>query len=312
MHTAPSALQGRGCPGGSRKTGLDPTCPGAMFLESPAISPAKTEASRPHPSRPYRRGHTPSYPTEAREAKMRGATPVLRTPVGKGPERRRNLPEGAQPAEHSTGGEARSASRGSGRGPGRPHCSEDGSPEPDGGRRKQRLRREQAHGQGARPGWGRHGQWPQPPPVYSAGKREAPHPKAVVKAGAQNEALGWDRPTAGAGRKTSPEALPLASPPRPPGRGEYPTPAGRGGSAQTAVVSAPQAGRGWASTCPHPRPCRNEPGLSGLSLQGGHSAARPALPGPQTLHLSCELVPRRAPGPQRASPKGPRASQPDL
>ena len=48
-------------------------------------------------------------------------------------------------------------------------------------------------GQGAGPGWGRHGQQPQPPPVHSAGRNEAPHPKVVVKAGSQNEALGWDR-----------------------------------------------------------------------------------------------------------------------
>ena len=47
-------------------------------------------------------------------------------------------------------------------------------------------------GQGAGPGWGRHGQQPQPPPVHSAGRNEAPHPKVVVKAGSQNEALGWE------------------------------------------------------------------------------------------------------------------------
>ena len=48
----PAALPGGGCPGGSRKMGLDPSRPRGMFLESPAISPAKTEALHSHPNRP--------------------------------------------------------------------------------------------------------------------------------------------------------------------------------------------------------------------------------------------------------------------
>ena len=87
LRTARAALRGRGCPGGSGKTGLDPTCPRGMFLESPAISPAKTEALHSHPNRPNGWGYTLSYPIEAKEAKMQRPTPVLRTPVGKGPER---------------------------------------------------------------------------------------------------------------------------------------------------------------------------------------------------------------------------------
>ena len=168
-------------------------------------------------------------------------------------------------------------------------------------------------GQGAGPGWGRHGQQPQPPPVHSAGRNEAPHPKVVVKAGSQNEALGWEAEAHGGCWKEN-EPRGSAGWPVPLvllGEGSTP-PTGRGGSAQTAVVSAHQAGRGWASTCPHPRPCRNEPGPSGPSLQGGCSAPQPALPGPQTLHLYRELAPRRYPVPHKTSPKGPQASQPDL
>ena len=166
-------------------------------------------------------------------------------------------------------------------------------------------------GQGAGPGWGRHGQQPQPPPVHSAGRNEAPHPKVVVKAGSQNEALGWEAEAHGGCWKEN-EPRGSAGWPVPLvllGEGSTP-PTGRGGSAQTAVVSAHQAGRGWASTCPHPRPCRNEPGPSGPSLQGGCSAPQPALPGPQTLHLYRELAPRRYPVPHKTSPKGPQASLP--
>lgn len=232
---------------------------------------SKNRGFTPPSQQALKAGHTPSYPTEAKEAKKRGAAPVLRTPAGKGPERRRSLPEGTQPAEHGgearplpgalavvlggrsvqkmdlpslTGEEGNSASAGSrhtGRGPGR--AGEDTAS----------------------------GHSPLPSTRWARGRPLSPGrwSRLVHRTKPWNGRL---RPKAGAGRKTSPEALPLASPPRPPGRGEYPTPAGRGGSTQTAVVSAPQAGRGWASTCPHPRPCRNEPGLSGLSLQGGHSA----------------------------------------
>lgn len=160
-----------------------------MFLASPAVSPAKTEASRPHPNRPYRRVTPPLTPQKLRKQR-REVQHQFSGPL----QGRAQRGGGVCPRAHSPPSTARrgsaAAPRGSGRRPGRPQCSEDGSPKPDRGRRKQRLRREQAHGQGAGPGWGRHGQWPQPSPVYSVGKREAPLPKAVVKAGAQNEALG--------------------------------------------------------------------------------------------------------------------------
>ena len=65
---------------------------------------SKNRGFTPPSQQALQAGHTPSYPTEAKEAKKRGAAPVLRTPAGKGPERRRSLPEGTQPAEHSTEG----------------------------------------------------------------------------------------------------------------------------------------------------------------------------------------------------------------
>lgn len=67
---------------GQREDRLGPR-PGGMLLESPAIAPAKTKASRPHPNRPNRSGFNPTYPIEAKEAKMQRSN----TSLGKGPER---------------------------------------------------------------------------------------------------------------------------------------------------------------------------------------------------------------------------------
>lgn len=93
----------------------------------------------------------------------------------------------ARGPEHSRGGEARpplpwalAVVLGGG-----PQCSEDGSPEPDVGRRKQRLGQPSPRGAGAR-AWGRAGLGKTRPAA------RAPHPKVVVKAGSQNEALGWE------------------------------------------------------------------------------------------------------------------------
>ena len=98
---------------------------------------------------------------------------------------------------------------------GGPKCSEDGSPEPDVGRRKQRLGQPSPRGAGAQArgqaGLGK--RWP--------AARDLHH-KVVVKAGSQNEALGWEAQAHGGCWKEN-EALPAGlSPPPSWGKGVRP------------------------------------------------------------------------------------------